>query len=133
MQHLACIMDGNRRYAVAHGWKPWIGHEKGVGAVRIAIDFCLQKGIKYLSLYTFSIENLQRSQREKDFLFNLIIKMAHKHLDELIQKDVKVKFIGDSNLWPASLIATFAEIEQKTAHCKTLQVNSLFCYGGQQE
>ena len=61
MQHLACIMDGNRRYAQAHGWKPWIGHQRGVETVRTALEFCLTNKIPYLSLYTFSLENFKRS------------------------------------------------------------------------
>lgn len=133
MQHLACIMDGNRRYALQHGWQPWIGHEKGVEAVRVALDFCLQQGISYLSLYTLSIENLKRSQAEKDFLFTLIANSAKKHLNEALEKGIKIRFVGDRTLFPAHLMPTCDEVEHKTAHCTNLQVNFLFCYGGKQE
>lgn len=133
MQHLACIMDGNRRYALKHGWQPWTGHEKGVDAVRIALDFCLQQAIPYLSLYTFSIENFKRSQLEKDFLFALILEMANRHVNEAIEKGIKIKFVGDRALFPEHLIATCDDIERKTVAGQHLQVNFLFCYGGQQE
>lgn len=133
MQHLACIMDGNRRYALKHGWKPWIGHQKGVDAVRVALDFCLQYKIPYLSLYAFSIENFKRSQEEKLFLFDLIPTMAKQHLDELIEKGIRVKFVGDRSLFPENVAPELDKIEQKTHQGKNLQVNFLFCYGGQQE
>lgn len=133
MRHLACIMDGNRRYAQAHGWKPWIGHQRGVETVRTALEFCLVNKIPYLSLYTFSLENFKRSETEKNFLFDLIEAMAKRHLNELIEKDIKVKFVGDRDLFPVHVIPAFDDIESQTAHCSALQVNFLFCYGGQQE
>ncbi len=133
MQHLACIMDGNRRYALKHGWKPWIGHQKGVDAVRVTLDFCLENKIPYLSLYTFSIENFKRSQEEKLFLFDLIPTMAKQHLDELIEKGVRVKFVGDRSLFPANIAPMLDEIEKQTQHGTHLQINCLFCYGSQQE
>jgi undecaprenyl diphosphate synthase len=133
MRHLACIMDGNRRYAQAHGWKPWIGHQRGVETVRTALEFCLANKIPYLSLYTFSLENFKRSEGEKRFLFDLIGAMAQKYLAELIEKDIKVKFVGDRTLFPEHVVPTLDDVEARTAHCAALQVNFLFCYGGQQE
>ncbi len=133
MQHLACIMDGNRRYAKQYGWHPWAGHEKGVQTVKIAIDFCLQNSISYLSLYTFSLENFKRSQQEKNFLFELIVASAKNNLSEALQKGIRIKFIGDRLLFPTSVLPALDEVEQATAHCNNLQVNFLFCYGGQQE
>lgn len=126
-------MDGNRRYALQHGWKPWVGHKKGVEAVRVVLDFCLQRGIRYLSLYTFSLENFKRCQEEKDILFELIVNNAIKHMPEALQKGIKICFVGDRSLFPHSVLAPCAQVEQATAHCKSLQVNFLFCYGGQQE
>src|SRR5688572_29126298 len=65
LNHLACIMDGNRRWAQNQGLLPWLGHKRGLETIDRVIDFCLQKNISYLSLYTFSTENLQRSEEEK--------------------------------------------------------------------
>jgi len=55
LKHLACIMDGNRRWARKKGWLPWRGHKQGLKAVERVIDFCLQKNISFVSLYTFSL------------------------------------------------------------------------------
>ncbi len=133
MQHLACIMDGNRRFAKRHGWKPWIGHKKGVDAVRMAIDFCVKKNIKFLSLYTFSIENFKRSEDEKNYLFSLLVEQAKKHINEFIQKGIQVRFVGNRSLFPQDVIKACQEVEEQTQQGVTLQVNFLFCYGGQQE
>ena len=101
--------------------------------MRVTLDFCLENKIPYLSLYTFSIENFKRSQEEKLFLFDLIPTMAKQHLDELIEKGVRVKFVGDRSLFPANIAPMLDEIEKQTQHGTNLQINCLFCYGSQQE
>ncbi|MEX0849279.1 MAG: polyprenyl diphosphate synthase [Candidatus Dependentiae bacterium] len=133
MQHLACIMDGNRRFAKKHGWKPWVGHKKGVDAVRQAIEFCIHNKIKYLSLYTFSIENFKRSDQEKNFLFSLLVKEAQLNVQEFIQKGIQVRFIGDRAFFPQDVLSACLKVEQATQAGAILQLNFLFCYGGQQE
>lgn len=133
MQHLACIMDGNRRYALKHGWKPWIGHRKGIEAVRVALEFCLRYQIPYLSLYTFSLENFRRSEEEKSFLFDIIATEAEKYTDELIEKGVKVRFVGDRSLFPKHVAPVLQRFEERTSNGTKLQINCLFCYGSQQE
>jgi undecaprenyl diphosphate synthase len=133
MQHLACIMDGNRRFAKKHGWKPWVGHKKGVEAVRTTIDFCMRNAIPYLSLYTFSLENFKRSEEEKSFLFELLVEQLKEHADEFVEKKIRIFFIGDRTLFPASVQAICADVEQRTAGGSDLRINMLFCYGGQQE
>jgi undecaprenyl diphosphate synthase len=126
-------MDGNRRFAKKHGWKPWIGHKKGVDAVRQAIEFCIKNNIAYLSLYTFSIENFKRSDQEKNFLFSLLVQEAKSNIDEFIQKGIRVRFVGDRSLFPQDVLPTVNEVEQATYNGNNLQLNFLFCYGGQQE
>lgn len=133
MQHLACIMDGNRRFAKRHGWKPWVGHNKGVAAVRTTIDFCIRKDIRYLSLYTFSIENFKRSEEEKHYLFELLIDQVKANIKEFIEKQIQIRFIGDRAAFPASVLSACEHVEQATSNGARLQVNLLFCYGGQQE
>lgn len=132
--HLACIMDGNRRWARQQGWAPWDGHREGVRAAQRVVDFCLEQKISYLSLYTFSIENFSRPEPEKNFLFNILMKeLKRTFIKDLIEKGVRVLFVGDRALFPSSILQDCIEIEQMTAHGAKLQVNLLFCYGGQQE
>ena len=62
ISHIACIMDGNRRWAQKRGLPKVLGHREGVNVVEQVIKYCLGKSIKCLSLYTFSIENFKRSE-----------------------------------------------------------------------
>lgn len=133
IKHLACIMDGNRRWAKKQGLAAAYGHRQGVEAVRAVVDFCLQKHISYLSLYTFSIENHQRVSEEKNYLFELMISEATKGIEEFIAKNIQVRFVGDRALFPQHLIPLCTDIENKTAGGTTLQFNILFYYGGRQE
>jgi undecaprenyl diphosphate synthase len=133
IKHLAVIMDGNRRWAVAHGMKAILGHHEGAKAVEHAIKFCLDSGISFLSLYTFSLENFKRSVVEKEYLFDLIVNELENRIDSFIEKDVRVKFIGDRTLFPAHVMPVCRRVEQLTSGCSKLTLNFLFCYGARQE
>jgi len=126
-------MDGNRRWAQQRGWLPWYGHKEGAESIRTVIDFCIEKHIQYVSLFTFSIENVQRSEVEKKYLFEFLVDQTHKHLPEFIEKGVSVRFIGDRSLFPQAVVPACVKIENATQHLKTIQVNFLFFYGAQQE
>ncbi|MEX0939938.1 MAG: polyprenyl diphosphate synthase [Candidatus Babeliales bacterium] len=133
MQHLACIMDGNRRWAKKNSLRPWLGHRKGAESIREVIKFCLNNNIHYLSLFTFSIENFNRSKQECTYLFNLITQEAQNHLGEFIQNGIRVRFIGNRALFPESTKSIIEQLEHKTEQNTQLNVNFLFCYGARQE
>jgi len=133
MKHLACIMDGNRRWAKEHGWVPWSGHKEGVLAAQRVVDFCLEKAIPFLSLYTFSIENFSRSEQEQHYMFKMLINESKKSLMSWKNKGVRVRFVGDLSLFPANVQETCAQLERETATQTKLQVNLLFGYGSRQE
>jgi undecaprenyl diphosphate synthase len=131
--HLACVMDGNRRWAKAQGQLPWFGHRAGAQTVRVAVDFCLQYQIPYLSLYTFSLENFNRSEHERSYLFDLVMQQAESYAPEFIAQGIKIRFIGNLSLFPESVRQVCARVEQQTAQGEKLQVNFLFGYGARQE
>lgn len=134
IKHLACIMDGNRRWAKKHGWLPWDGHREGVRTAQRVMDFCLQESIPHLSLYTFSIENFRRPKKELYFLFNDLFKEIHEKIVAVFKKkSVRIVFIGDRSLFPDSVREACQNIEKETADGVALTVNLLFCYGGRQE
>lgn len=134
LNHLGIIMDGNRRWAKQHGYKPWIGHRQGVEPVKEAMSFCKEHGIQHLTLYVFSLENFNRPQEELSYLFDILAQeIASKEMENLFKENVRVRFIGDRSLFPQQLVPIIADIEQKTAAHSGLYVNLLFCYGGQQE
>jgi len=131
--HLACVMDGNRRWATQQGHLAWFGHKAGIKTVEMTINFCLAHQIQYLSLYTFSLENFNRSAIEQSYLFDIIVTQAEKHLAVFIHNNVKIKFLGDISKFPENVIAMCLRIEEKTIHHSGLQVNFLFGYGARQE
>lgn len=133
IQHLACIMDGNRRWARDKGLLSWEGHKEGITAARRVVSFCLEKGIPYLSLYTFSIENFNRTAQELAYLFSLMTNEGESLAKEFVENDVRVCFIGNRALFPKQVQPIINRLEQSTAHCTALQLNLLFCYGARQE
>ncbi len=133
MKHLAIIPDGNRRWAKQNKLESFFGHKKGIDAVRSAITVCIKNGIKYLSFYTFSLENIRRSELEKSYLFNLLSTEFASQLPELIKEQVRIRFLGDRNLFPADILKTIDHLEEQTKHLEVLNLNLLFFYGAQQE
>ena len=133
MQHLAFIMDGNRRWAKSAGIAAAQGHKQGKETARLAIDFCIKNNIKYLSLYTFSLENFSRSKVEQEVIFSILVDSITGELHEFIEQGVRIRFVGDRTKFPAHLMQAIANAEEQTKTLHTLHLNILFCYGGQQE
>lgn len=134
INHLAVIMDGNRRWARKNSLDILLGHSKGgIDAARLTIQFCLEQSISYLSLYTFSLENFKRSVVEKNCLFNLITNVSQADKDSFIKNGIAIKFVGDRSLFPDLIKASCNDLENITKDGKNLSVQILFCYGGRQE
>lgn len=133
MQHLAIIPDGNRRWAAQHKLETFFGHKKGRDIVRSAISVCIKNSVKYLSFYTFSLENFRRSELERAYLFDLLSQGFVSELPELIKQGVRVRFIGDRSKFPAQLLDSINQAEEKTKHLDVLNLNLLFCYGATAE
>lgn len=133
MQHLAIIPDGNRRWAKQNKLQAIFGHSKGGDAVRTAISVCLKNKIKYLSIYIFSLENFNRSDSEKDYLFKMIPDQIKENKANLLQNRVCVQFLGDRSMFPQSTLDVVTSIEEETKKFDNLTLSFLFCYGGRQE
>jgi len=135
MQHVAMIMDGNRRWARERKFEAVTqGHRKGVDTIEHAIQFCLKNKIKHLSLYALSYENfLERSDIEKKYLFSVPSQVLKNNIDDLIKQGIRIRFVGDRTVFPEVSRDAIHELEEKTKHLDTLNVNLLFCYGSKQE
>jgi len=94
-RHIAIIMDGNGRWAQRRGLPRIAGHREGVNSVRDIVEACGQLGVKYLTLYAFSTENLKRPQEEVSLLMRLLLKALRDEKDRLHQNEVRLKAIGD--------------------------------------
>jgi undecaprenyl diphosphate synthase len=127
-------MDGNRRWATQQGFATLFGHKQGMATINKVADFCLAKSIPYLSLYTFSIENLKkRSEQEQQYLFEILAREAEQELSTFQEKSIKIRFVGDRTLFPQSVQSICERLEAGTKEGTALTINLLLCYGGQQE
>ena len=133
VKHVAIIMDGNGRWGIKHKNSRNAGHRAGLNTVESVIDECLKINIKYLTLYTFSTENWKRPKKEIDFLFNLLENFLTNKIDNLIKRNIKVKFIGEINKLPIRLRKIIKNSELKTSKNSSLQVNVALNYGSKSE
>jgi len=133
VKHVAIIMDGNGRWGVKHKQSRNKGHRAGLNTVDLIINQCIDHKIKFLTLYTFSSENWKRPKNEIIFLFKLLENFLKKKINNIIEKDIKLKFIGELNELPTKLQKLIKLSEKKTFNKKTLQVNIALNYGSKIE
>lgn len=134
-EHIAIILDGNRRWASEKVLNPWFGHEKGAEKVEQLLDWCLNLEVKSVTLYAFSTENFNRSMAEVEEIMRIAEEEFKKLLeDERIYRDkVRVKVIGRVNLLPISLQQLIADVEKSTQDYSEHFLNFAFAYGGRAE
>jgi len=135
IDHIAMILDGNRRWAVENELNPWLGHKKGAETVEQLLDWCEKLDVKFLTLYTFSIENFRRPSQEIEEIMQIAEEKFQKLLtDERIHKNqMHVKVIGSVNLLPKSLQQLIGEVEKATETYDRRFLNFAFAYGGRAE
>ena len=133
IKHVAIIMDGNGRWGVKHKQSRNAGHRAGLNTVDLIINHCINHKIKFLTLYTFSSENWKRPKTEIAFLFKLLENFLQKKINKIIEKDIKLKFIGELNKLPTKLQKLIKLSEKKTFNKKTLHVNIALNYGSKIE
>ena len=99
-RHIAVIMDGNGRWAKAHGKPRVFGHKNGVNAVREATEAAAELGIDFLTLYAFSTENWGRPRLEVSALMGLLVETIRKEISTLNENNIRLKAIGDITKLP---------------------------------
>jgi undecaprenyl diphosphate synthase len=133
VKHVAIIMDGNGRWGVKHKQSRNAGHRAGLNTVNLIINHCINHKIEFLTLYTFSSENWKRPKNEITFLFKLLENFLKKKINKIIEKDIKLKFIGELKKLPIKLQKLIKLSEKKTFNKKKLQVNIALNYGSKIE
>lgn len=135
LEHIAIILDGNRRWANGKALNPWFGHEMGAEKVEKLLDWCLKLDVKSITLYAFSTENFMRSTPEVEEIMHIVEEEFRKILtDGRMHKDkVRVKVIGRVNLLPESLRGLIAEAEKATQDYDKHFLNIALAYGGRAE
>ncbi len=134
-EHIGVILDGNRRWARMYGLEPWMGHRAGAKKVEDLLKWCLELGIKTITLYAFSTENFKRTPREVAEIMRLFERKLKelKETDVLKKHKVRVKAIGRVELLPPQLRELVREVEEATKHHNERFLNIAVAYGGRAE
>jgi undecaprenyl diphosphate synthase len=133
LEHVAIIMDGNRRWADMRGFPRLLGHKEGVKSLKQLVRHVSPRGLKYLTVYAFSSENWQRSQEEVAYLFELFGNVLRDETDELAENNVRLTFIGDLTQVPDRLRRKIEGAVDKTSSNNGLRLQVAINYGSRLE
>ena len=132
-KHVAIIMDGNGRWGIEKKNSRNYGHKKGLVSVEKVIDAAIEKKIKYLTLFVFSTENWKRPISEVTYLFKLLSNFIDKEIKNLLNKNIKIKVIGNINPFPKELKTKIKKVEKLSINNNKIQINMALNYGSRQE
>lgn len=133
-RHIACVMDGNGRWAQTRGLPRTEGHRAGEHSLFEVVDASLEIGVEWLTVFAFSTENWRRPRDEVRFLINFNEEILVRRRDELNERGVRIRFVGRRD-WrvPKRLIRRMDEASGLTAKNRTLTFTIAFNYGGRAE
>ena len=131
--HVAIIMDGNGRWAAKRGLPRKDGHAAGVKTVRTVVEIASEVGVKFLTLYTFSVENWNRPCDEVASLMDLLAKTTMRELDDLMRNNVRLITTGRIRELPLIERKVLQSAVKKTAGNTGLTLNLALNYGGRTE
>lgn len=132
-QHVAIIMDGNGRWAKSRHLPRTSGHIEGVKRVEEIVYFASARGIKVLTLFTFSTENWSRPKQEVSMLMKMLITVLNKKIQELNKKNIRLRLIGRKEGVPESVLKTIISATELTKNNDGMVLNMAFNYGGRLE
>lgn len=132
-EHIAVIMDGNRRWAKKRNKPAAAGHREGTLRVTDLVRNCADIGIKYLTIYAFSTENWKRDTKEIEYLMGLLSEYVIKELTNLHKNDVKITVIGNIEDLPEKTKKEILHSIELTKNNKTLHLNIALSYGSRNE
>ena len=133
LNHLAIIMDGNSRWAMANNLNRNLGHKQGAQKAKMVIEWAGKIGIKYLSLFAFSTENWSRPSFEVQYLLNLLDWYLNNELVSLVKNGVKLQIIGDLETLTPEMRTKIKNLNNLTPQQTNINVYIAFSYGGQKE
>ncbi len=132
-QHVAIIMDGNRRWARQKGLPPMMGHWEGAETLSDIVKAATQLGIKTLTVYSFSTENKSRGENEVKALMEIFELYLHKKRASMVDEGVHLDAIGDLTALPQNVQDAFYETKRATEHCNKINLVLALNYGGRDE
>ena len=126
-------MDGNGRWAMQRGLPRTEGHRAGTEAARRIVEECLNLGLNFLTLYTFSKENWNRPEQEVGFLFDLLVRFISRELPDLEKRGVRLRILGELGDLPFAARRTLAHACSRTAGGERMVLNLALSYSGREE
>ena len=132
-RHIAAIMDGNGRWAKERGEPRVVGHYEGVESVRDITEACAQIGVKYLTLYTFSVENWQRPAGEVNALMTLLLRTIRRERKTLNDNNIRLQAIGDLSKLPRKARSELQDALDATAGNTRMTLVLALSYSGRWE
>ncbi len=132
-QHIAIIMDGNRRWAREKGLNVSDGHKKGAEALEKIANYCNNIGMKFLTVYAFSTENWKRSKEEVGALMNLLRFYLDKFSKKADTENIKIKVLGDIEVLEEGLKKSIKKAIERTKSNTGLTLSIALNYGGRAE
>lgn len=132
-EHVAVIMDGNRRWARGQGLEPMRGHWEGAETLIDIVKAAAELGVKTLTGYSFSTENWGRSKEEIEELMNIFEIYLHRKRELMILEGIRFDWIGNLDEMPDRVKETFILTKSATAHCKKINLVLAVNYGGRDE
>jgi len=133
LQHIAIILDGNRRWAQQHGLLALYGHNQGVNSIRSVVRYLGNHGLKYLTVYGFSTENWNRAPDEVEGLFRLFTEVLNKDTLELNKKGIRLRHIGRISELPQYLQLAIQQAVKLTSGNTGMALTLAVNYGGRIE
>lgn len=131
--HIAIILDGNRRWAKERGLSTIDGHRAGVDALKRTAERALDRGVKELSVFAFSSENWKRTKEEVDGLMDIFRWVFNSHIDDLHEKNIRVRVVGSREDIPEDLSQSINAAEERTKDNTRGVLNLLLNYGGRRD
>ena len=132
LRHVAIIMDGNGRWGLKYKNSRNAGHKAGLNTVEMIIKESIKNKISFLTLFAFSTENWKRPKKEIRYLFNLLENFLINRIEELHNKNIKLKILG-SKKFSSKLNKLLDYSEKKTSKNNKLQINLALNYGSKLE
>lgn len=129
-KHIAIIMDGNGRWAKKRLLPRFVGHQKGLNAVKRVVAHCSEIGIEALTLFAFSTENWKRPKDEVNKLMGLFLKALQKEVVKLSDNNLQLRIIGDRTAFSAEIQEHIAKAEALTSENTGLVLSIAANYGG---
>lgn len=130
---IGVIMDGNRRWAKLRNIPTFMGHTQGYQTLKSLLDWAKDVSVNTVIAYAFSEENWNRTKEEVEYILNLFRTVLTTELDTLIQKKIRVRFIGNLSRFPEDLKELMKSVESQTEQYTDFNLALAVSYGGREE